>query len=242
MNGRYNIPLFILFLLFSTGCTNYDINNDYVKPIEDSFLPDLPDSIEPEQNSQDYQEIPAEEADLAEDSSSVNGEIPDNETDLAEDSSSVDWEIPDNETNLAGDAPAMDLEAGTLTENIAAPPENQTNTNPDESYKTRPLSENLPSESLPDYGRCVDRTGGSEITLYWEHPLLNVDGSPLVNLVGYRVFYGKLSGTFSKSLDVGPNTNPTIYNLDPGIWYFRVKVYNTEGLESNFSNETCAAL
>jgi len=100
-------------------------------------------------------------------------------------------------------------------------------------------------------GCGVDSSGGisaqqenqesqNSATLSWEPPTTNADGTPLNDLAGYKVYYGKAPGDRSTTKDVGlPDTTEyTINNLDSGTrYYFAVTAYDTSGNESDFSEE-----
>jgi hypothetical protein len=69
------------------------------------------------------------------------------------------------------------------------------------------------------------------ITLAWE-PSADAD------VVGYSLYYGAASHTYTNKVGVGPATSATIPNLVPGITYFfAATASDSEGLESDFSNE-----
>ena len=69
------------------------------------------------------------------------------------------------------------------------------------------------------------------VTLAWD-----VDSDPTV--VGYRLYYGTSSGSYTQNTDVGNGTTVTITNLVVGFTYFFVvRAYNSFGLESPPSNE-----
>lgn len=56
--------------------------------------------------------------------------------------------------------------------------------------------------------------------------------------VGYAVYYGTNSGVYSSRVDAGANTTTTISNLEGGVtYYFAAVAYNTNKVESAFSNE-----
>jgi hypothetical protein len=77
------------------------------------------------------------------------------------------------------------------------------------------------------------------VTLSWQPPTENADGSTLQDLKGYRVHYGKSSKTYSSSVDLH-NASLTSYvvdNLPSGRYYFAVTALNTKGLESTVSGE-----
>ena len=82
-------------------------------------------------------------------------------------------------------------------------------------------------------------------TLTWESPTTNIDGSPLTDLLGYKVYYSQVSGVYTDtdSKDVGNvisiNIQNTIGNLK-GKWCFVVREYDVDLNESDYSNEVCA--
>ena len=76
------------------------------------------------------------------------------------------------------------------------------------------------------------------IRLAWDAPTTNVDGSPLTDLAGYKVYYGTNSGSYKVSIDVGNVTTTTVSRLDWNITYFfAATAYTTHGVEGDFSNE-----
>lgn len=91
-------------------------------------------------------------------------------------------------------------------------------------------------------GNGSGSTTSDTVTLTWTAPSENIDNSPLVDLQGYKVYYGDIPGTYDYSIDVGNVTTTTIQLNDPSIskgrpYYFVVRAYNQAGVESNFSNE-----
>jgi Putative Ig domain len=79
----------------------------------------------------------------------------------------------------------------------------------------------------------------SNVTLSWQAPTQNSDGSTLVDLKGYKVHYGPASKTYSDTIQV---TNPgltsyVVQNLAAGKYYFAVTSYNSAGQESTLSSE-----
>jgi hypothetical protein len=70
-------------------------------------------------------------------------------------------------------------------------------------------------------------------TLHWEQPSAKFDGSPLDDLAGYRIVYGRNADDLDHSVFVNSPTQ-TEYEfttLDSGIWYFAVIAINANGLE-----------
>jgi hypothetical protein len=83
-------------------------------------------------------------------------------------------------------------------------------------------------------------TAGSA-TLSWTAPTTNLDGTPLTDLAGYKVYLGTVSGVYGVPIDVGfiASSSPsyTVSNLGTGTYYFAVTAYDSTGLESSLSNE-----
>jgi hypothetical protein len=70
-------------------------------------------------------------------------------------------------------------------------------------------------------------------TLHWEQPPAKVDGSPLDDLAGYRIIYGRAADDLDHSVFIGDpaQTAYEFTTLAPGIWYFAVIGVNASGLE-----------
>ena len=85
----------------------------------------------------------------------------------------------------------------------------------------------------------------NKTTLTWDAVTTNVDGSPITDLGGYKLYHSQVSGTYTDadSKDVGNvtsvNIQNTIGNLK-GNWCFVVTAQDITGNESDFSNEVCA--
>lgn len=75
--------------------------------------------------------------------------------------------------------------------------------------------------------------------LSWTPPTLNVDGTPLTDLAGYKVLYGTQPGVYTHELriDDPSATSFTVTGLAPGTWYFAMKSVDTSGNESLPSGE-----
>lgn len=74
-------------------------------------------------------------------------------------------------------------------------------------------------------------------TVSWTPPTTYVDGSPITNLAGFKIFYGQSLLAFTRSVTIpSPDiTSAVIEELGPGTWYFAVKAYTTANVESDFS-------
>jgi len=80
------------------------------------------------------------------------------------------------------------------------------------------------------------------VTLSWDAPTENSDGTPLTNLQGYKVHYGAQPGAYSDTIEVA-NPGLTMYvvqNLAAGTYYFAISSYNSSGEESALSPEVSA--
>ena len=79
----------------------------------------------------------------------------------------------------------------------------------------------------------VDPVVGSA-ELAWQPPTTNEDGTPLADLSGYVIRYGKTAGALDKSVRI-TNAGTTMYvvdNLIEGTWYFSLSSVNASGVES----------
>ena len=81
------------------------------------------------------------------------------------------------------------------------------------------------------------------LTLSWEAPTQNADGTPLLDLRGYRIYYGR-TPQVRKTVDVD-NPGLTTYvidNLSAGTYYFAVTAYNAAGADSLLTPEVSATI
>jgi hypothetical protein len=83
-----------------------------------------------------------------------------------------------------------------------------------------------------------------ELTISWEAPLENTDGSTLTDLSGYRIVYGTTSGQYTKSVEVKTAglTRYMLENLPAGKYFIAVKAKNAQGIESEASPEASVDL
>jgi hypothetical protein len=75
--------------------------------------------------------------------------------------------------------------------------------------------------------------GSGVASLQWEIPPSKVDGSPLDDLAGYRILYGRNSGDLDNSVlvDDPAMTSYEFSTLSSGTWYFAVVAVSSSGLE-----------
>ena len=80
----------------------------------------------------------------------------------------------------------------------------------------------------------LDADGNGTAQLSWSKPTTNTDGTPLTDLAGYRIYYGRLPDAPSETLEIAsPDmTSATIGKLSVGTWYFSIATYTTSGVES----------
>jgi hypothetical protein len=78
-------------------------------------------------------------------------------------------------------------------------------------------------------------TGTAELS--WSPPTQNSDGTPAIDLAGYRVYYGQDPQAlgYSASLTGAQVTQYLITGLQPGTWYFAVAAVAANGIESELS-------
>ena len=82
----------------------------------------------------------------------------------------------------------------------------------------------------------VKATGTAQIS--WTPPTTTADGSTLLNLAGYYIYYGTSPGSLTQQIQVS-NVGVTTYdvgNLSSGTWYFVVTAYTADGAQSAPSN------
>jgi hypothetical protein len=81
-------------------------------------------------------------------------------------------------------------------------------------------------------------SGSGGVTLSWDAPTSNTNGTPLTNLAGYRIYYGYSPTDLSQTVSitgVGIQTY-VLDDLPSGVWYFAIVAINSSGDESALSN------
>jgi Putative Ig domain len=99
------------------------------------------------------------------------------------------------------------------------------------------VSDGMTSASLPSFPIAVTDNASGSVTLDWAAPTVNTDGTPLINLAGYWLYYGTSANAMTKTVKIA---NPGILtyvlsNLSPGTWYFAVTAYTSANVQSNQS-------
>jgi Fibronectin type III domain len=81
-------------------------------------------------------------------------------------------------------------------------------------------------------------SNSGSVTLSWEAPTSNTNGSALTDLSGYRIYYGVSPTDLSQTVEitsVGIQTY-VLDDLPSGTWYFAVIALSSAGNESGLSN------
>jgi len=80
--------------------------------------------------------------------------------------------------------------------------------------------------------------GAAEISVQWDMPTTNIDGTPLTDLAGARVYVGTSSSNYTWTVDAGMAESLSVTGLTAGAtYYFNGTAYNEAGVESDFCNE-----
>ena len=95
-------------------------------------------------------------------------------------------------------------------------------------------------------GESAVNSGTSEpqsITLAWDAPTQNTDGTALTDLQGYEILYGTSASSLTQkvSLSTGQQ-NYVLENLTSGTWYFEVVAVNAAGQQSGPSSVVSVTL
>lgn len=106
------------------------------------------------------------------------------------------------------------------------------------------VSDGQASAELPAFAIEVVAYASGAVNLSWVAPTENTDGSPLLDLAGYEIYWGSESGSYPDSFNISnPGiTTYTVENLTVGTHYFAIKATNSAGIASTFSNEVVATV
>ena len=96
-------------------------------------------------------------------------------------------------------------------------------------------------------GSSISSASGSPtaggVIITWTPPTLNIDGSPLTDLAGYKIYYGPTNGDYTEgSVNVGLTASYDTNTLPSGYYCFVVVSYDFSGNESPYSGELCKNL
>ena len=95
--------------------------------------------------------------------------------------------------------------------------------------------------STTSYTLACTWPGVQTCTVTWTAPTTNTDGSAYTNPGGYRIQYGSSATGLDQSVYLqNPAARtwscPTSPPLAAGTWFFAVRAFNAQGLESDLSN------
>ena len=96
------------------------------------------------------------------------------------------------------------------------------------------VSDGKDQAALEGFSVTVNQVSLGSATLSWQPPTQNADGTVLIGLSGYRIYYGRSARALDQvlMLDNPGLTRYVIENLSPATWYFAMTAYNSQGAES----------
>jgi len=96
------------------------------------------------------------------------------------------------------------------------------------------VSDGKATASLAPFTLTISPVVLGSATITWAPPTINVDGTPLDNLAGFRVLYGTDPNQLDQKLGLpAPTlTSVEVADLAPGTYYFAVKAYTASAVES----------
>jgi hypothetical protein len=132
----------------------------------------------------------------------------------------------DDPSNSASTAAANT--AGTSASAAAAPASSSTAATTATSGESAPVSSGGTSASSEP----------QSITLAWDAPTQNTDGTALTNLQGYEIHYGTSASSLTQKISISTTgqQNYVVENLTSGTWYFEVIAVNAAGTQSGPSS------
>lgn len=95
------------------------------------------------------------------------------------------------------------------------------------------------SASLGPFDLEVRQVPLGSATVSWNIPTTNADSSPITDLAGFRVHYGKATQDYTAVLKINdPDAvSALIEDLEPGTWFFAVTAFDYNDNQSEFSAE-----
>jgi hypothetical protein len=140
-------------------------------------------------------------------------------------------------------------ESGSSTAATSTTSTSTTGSNPqtaaDSSTSGSSTSGSTTAGSTTTTGSTAPTTvAGTSLTLGWEAPTQNSNGTPITDLAGYKIHYGTASANYTKVVAV---SNPSLSryvldSLESGTYFFAITAYNSKGIESTLSGEISATL
>jgi hypothetical protein len=99
------------------------------------------------------------------------------------------------------------------------------------------VSDGRATAELAGFAIDVTSTASGSVTVQWQPPTDNTDGSPLTDLARFRIYYGLDPSQLDNVVELSnPGlTSHVVENLSPNTWYFAMTALNSAGQESDFS-------
>ena len=97
-----------------------------------------------------------------------------------------------------------------------------------------PISSVDPADTGANDANGANGANGA-VTLSWQPPTQNADGTPLMDLAGYNIYVGTGSDNYDYRqvrLDNPGLTAYVVENMNPGTYYFAATAFNSSGVES----------
>jgi hypothetical protein len=95
------------------------------------------------------------------------------------------------------------------------------------------VSDGHTTASIGPFLISVNPQANASVTVAWDRPMAKVNGSPLDDLGGFRILYGRSEDDLDRSVLV-MNPDVTSYrfeSIEAGVWYFTVVAVSSGGLE-----------
>lgn len=90
---------------------------------------------------------------------------------------------------------------------------------------------------LPPFSITVTNIVYGSITLSWRAPTQYTDGSPLTDLDGFRLYWGRTAGVYPNNVTIENESVSTyvLENIPIGEYAFAATAFNADGVESRYS-------
>lgn len=110
------------------------------------------------------------------------------------------------------------------------------------SFETGPLAESttfsLTCSNGPENALASVTVDVFDKTIRWQPPEYNEDGTPANDLAGYVIYWGNSSRSYTGSYRINSaSTTSWEADITPGTYYFAMTAFDSEGNESDYSNE-----
>ena len=92
-------------------------------------------------------------------------------------------------------------------------------------------------------GVSVEDQGDGTALVSWHPPTENEDGSTLMDLAGYRIYYGNSPDNYDNTITINIGMSSyLVESLGASDWYFAMTAFNSLGIESVYSEEVYKAV